>query len=141
VSIFLTGLIKLEKVMQNNAALNLKNFHKPGFVYLIKNDAMPGIYKIGCSVDYKKRIKNMSSSTHIPKPFILLAVIESTNKNELERYIQMSLDDRHYAKEFFTFDHDQEAIDNIVGLSHDYIESPYAIDDALLSIMVEDLLL
>ena len=122
--------------MQNNSAHILKNFHKPGFVYLIKNDAMPGLYKIGCSVDYKKRIKNMSSSSQIPIPFDLLAVVETTSRFELERFIQMNLDDHHYGKEFFKFGTHKRATDVFIGLSHDYIKSPYARDDVILSILI-----
>jgi hypothetical protein len=44
------------------------------------------------------------------------------------------------ADESLKFASDKEAIDYVVGLSHEYIESPYSRDDIILSILIEGIL-
>lgn len=40
-----------------------------GYVYILRNPAMEGIFKIGKADDVQKRINELSSSTGVPMPF------------------------------------------------------------------------
>jgi hypothetical protein len=40
-----------------------------GIVYVLTNEAMPGLVKIGYTTDLKERIKKLSQPSGIPAPF------------------------------------------------------------------------
>lgn len=54
-----------------------------GFIYVLGNECMPGVYKIGMTTrSPQKRCEELSSTTSCPKPFTVLAYIETdTAKN------------------------------------------------------------
>lgn len=44
-----------------------------GWVYVLENESMPGVYKIGMTTSTpEKRAKDISSSTGVPTPFIVV---------------------------------------------------------------------
>lgn len=50
---------------------------KYGFVYLLANDCMPDIYKIGCTErSPKQRAEELSSPTAVPGPYEVLCYVE-----------------------------------------------------------------
>jgi hypothetical protein len=82
-------------------------FIMEGYVYILSNESMPGIYKIGCtSKTVKERIDELSRSTGVPTPFTEEAsyyvfdmmMAESKLHQELAQYRVSS------NKEFFKVD-------------------------------------
>lgn len=77
-----------------------------GFVYLISNFAMPGIYKIGMSERAPhQRLQELSSATCVPMPFQLLCYIEVADCRAVEGGFHQQLCDFRLSnsREFFVF--------------------------------------
>ena len=49
-------------------------FRPPGYVYVLSNPAMPGLYKIGSTRDLTSRLKDLSNGTGVPAEFEIEAV-------------------------------------------------------------------
>lgn len=63
-----------------------------GFVYILGNDAMPGIFKIGFTMGHPKtRIEQLSASTSCPMPFDMVAAFGVENPREVEQAIHVKL--------------------------------------------------
>lgn len=80
-----------------------------GFVYLLSNDSMPGIYKIGMTKRPPSvRAAELSASTSAPKPFRLLCYGEHENARatELEIHALLSCFRVNHGREFFSLDID-----------------------------------
>lgn len=78
-----------------------------GFVYVLGNQSMPGIYKIGFTLKHPmERITELSRATACPTPFDLLAFIGCANPQGVEAEIHGALDDHRVndAREFFKVD-------------------------------------
>lgn len=57
-----------------------------GFVYVMSNESMPGIYKIGMTEGAPlKRCAELSSSTSAPQPFEVMMYLETEDPRFLER--------------------------------------------------------
>lgn len=64
-----------------------------GFVYVLGNESMPGIYKIGMTLNHpKERVAQLSAATACPTPFDLLAVIGCEDPRWTEMEIHKNLD-------------------------------------------------
>ena len=50
-----------------------------GIVYVLTNEAMPGLVKIGYTTDLKRRIKELSQPSGIPAPFECFFAVEVEN--------------------------------------------------------------
>lgn len=75
-----------------------------GFVYILGNRAMPGIFKIGMTMYApSRRCLELSSSTSVPLPFEVLAYGEVENPSELENVLHSSFMDYRVSasREFF----------------------------------------
>lgn len=58
---------------------------KYGFVYLLGNIYMPGIYKVGCTErSPQQRAEELSSGTGVPAPFDVLCYIEAQDFQAVE---------------------------------------------------------
>lgn len=58
----------------------------PRLIYVLKNEAMPGLVKIGLTTDtVKSRISNLSSSTGVPLPFECHFASDIPEKVKLEK--------------------------------------------------------
>ncbi|MGE5650931.1 MAG: GIY-YIG nuclease family protein [Bacillota bacterium] len=78
-----------------------------GFVYVLGNDSMPEIYKIGRTDRHPKtRMEELSRVTACPTPFELLAFIGCEDPQWVESEIHKALDDFrvNQAREFFRVD-------------------------------------
>jgi hypothetical protein len=78
-----------------------------GFVYVLKNESMPGIYKIGFTTKHpKERMESLSQATACPTPFDLLAYFGCERPHEVEREIHQRLKNSrvNHAREFFRAD-------------------------------------
>jgi T5orf172 domain. len=79
---------------------------KAGFVYVLSNEAMPGVVKIGMTArDPKVRLKEINSATGV-LPFKLEAVIVSRNARWTEREVHKALEGHRInsKREFFRLD-------------------------------------
>lgn len=88
-----------------------------GFIYLLSNEIMPDLLKIGyCTRKVEERVKELNSQTGVPYPFTIEAYFGSDKPEEDERIIHEKLINyRIEKKEFFkisTF----EAIEKIVNI-------------------------
>lgn len=58
-----------------------------GYVYLMANLYMPGVYKIGKSINPKRRCRELSSGTGVPGKYLLVASIETPSHSWVESKI------------------------------------------------------
>lgn len=75
-----------------------------GFVYILGNASMPGIYKIGQTGRHpKERVEDLSRATACPTPFVLLAYFGCHDHELVEREIHDDLSGYRVsaAREFF----------------------------------------
>lgn len=62
-----------------------------GFVYLMVNDHMPGLYKIGKSINPKERSNQLSRATGVPGKYRVIAKIETPSHSWVEKTIHARL--------------------------------------------------
>ena len=77
-----------------------------GYVYILENDAMPGLIKIGkTSRDSIERARELSATTGIPTPFKVAFELSSEKYEKLEREMHSRLADYRVAsnREFFKY--------------------------------------
>lgn len=75
-----------------------------GFVYLLANHCMPGIYKIGMTErSPTQRCNELSASTSVPDSFTILFYVEVDNPLIVERSIHQHFDNSRvsFNREFF----------------------------------------
>lgn len=78
-----------------------------GFVYLLKNPAMPGLFKIGCTErSPHARAAVLSRATGVPQPFEVICYLEVVHPQRVEQHIHQELAALRDAKnrEFFRAD-------------------------------------
>lgn len=93
-----------------------------GFVYILGNQSMPGIYKIGFTLGHPKaRMEQLSGATACPTPFDMLACFGVADPRQVEGLIheQYAACRVNSSREFFQMDPDQ--LQDIVG----YWSDPY----------------
>ena len=77
---------------------------KFGFVYILINDYMPGVYKVGCTErSPHERASELSSHTSVPAPFEVLCYIEIDDFQAWERRVHEWLSEHRISsgREFF----------------------------------------
>lgn len=94
-----------------------------GFIYVLFNDAMPGILKIGqTSKNPFERMRQLSAATSCPEPFKMMAFFECNYYKEIELFVHKELDSMRTnpCREFFK----TERIDVLEAISgaFDYFE-------------------
>lgn len=75
-----------------------------GFIYVLSNSSMPGIYKIGYTANHPNtRMEQLSAATACPTPFSLLAAFGVEGPREVEREIHTTLSKHriNQQREFF----------------------------------------
>jgi len=76
-----------------------------GFVYIMENSAMPGLYKVGCTMrSPRQRAIELSASTGVPCTFDVIYYAEVENPDRVERRVHQHLDRFRYNgnREFFS---------------------------------------
>jgi T5orf172 domain len=64
-----------------------------GWVYILANDSMPGLLKIGYTIRTpQERARELSSATGVPKPFRVAYAWETKNPKALEASVHIRLD-------------------------------------------------
>lgn len=75
-----------------------------GFVYVLGNECMPGIYKIGFTTNHPQvRANQLSASTSCPTPFEIYACVGAESPEKMERDIHERLSNFRIndSREFF----------------------------------------
>jgi len=101
-----------------------------GVMYILKNESMPNLYKLGMTrKDVESRLKSLWSTTSIPTSFNLVCEFKTDHVMQLEKYIHRKLSSRRVnpKREFFYFTNDGDAVDRVSKLvcafkPHDYTE-------------------
>lgn len=94
-------------------------YKENGFIYILSNECMPGIYKIGMTTNSpEQRAREISSSTGIPVPFTVVAAFHSKNPSQDERMVHDGWAKHriNQSREFFRLT-DQELEDAIHEIS------------------------
>jgi hypothetical protein len=98
-----------------------KDFRLAGWVYMLSNEYMPGIYKIGMTTTSPEvRAKELSSATGVPFPFKIEAAFHCDNPANSERLIHEDLQDVRIndSREFF-----QDNADDLASLCEQHCEA------------------
>lgn len=88
-----------------------------GFVYVLANPAMPGLYKIGFTTQsVQVRISDLSRGTSVPAAFYKVLDITTYNPAAVERDVHLILRDArsNARREFFQFTSDTEAAASVL---------------------------
>ena len=75
-----------------------------GWIYVMRNKAMPGLFKIGFTMDDpRERANQLSSPTGVPMPFEVVCAIKTRYPAETESYLHEQLSRRRVnaSREFF----------------------------------------
>ena len=98
-----------------------------GFVYILSNETMPGLVKIGFSTrPMEERLKELNSQTGVPYPFTIEAYFGSEKPEDDEKIIHKELEKfRIERKEFFKITTAEvvENIERIIGSIPIYVFS------------------
>ena len=100
-------MAELDEILNLTPQLNMAippDYTPSGWVYVLANESMPGVYKIGMTqTSPEKRAKEISSATGVPSPFIVVSSFRSDSPFEHEKKIHQLLS-RHrisQGREFF----------------------------------------
>jgi hypothetical protein len=88
-----------------------------GKLYIIQNESMPGMYKVGITTKTMQERLAQLYSTGVPTPFRVRYVTEHENFKEIEKAIHslFSKERVNNSREFFEFDEDTiELIINLI---------------------------
>jgi len=113
--------IRLKIVQQRNKWEAIDVVHskvKEGFVYLLSNELMPGVYKIGFTTQNPdKRAKEVSAKYKLPKPFQVVKYWRTKDPYILEQRIHSKLKGFRKADEFFEIDLEsaKEIIESLIS--------------------------
>ena len=90
--------------MEQNMEMEKSN----GWVYVLTNEAMPGLVKVGCTTRTPEiRAKELFEETAgVPAPFVVIYAAYTPEHKESEELVHLTLkrEKRHYNKEFFKCD-------------------------------------
>ena len=90
----------------------------PNIIYVLTNEAMPGIVKIGLTTDsVESRITQLSSATGVPLPFECYFAAEVTDCNKLEKTLHQLFSDGRVnpKREFFKIDPEKVVLAISIG--------------------------
>ncbi|WP_312839307.1 GIY-YIG nuclease family protein [Pantoea piersonii] len=124
------------------------SFKQQGFVYVLKNEFMPDVYKIGMTTNCPDlRAKEISSTTGVPTPFTVLTAHHSKNPRADERMIHEAFSRFRISekREFFRLDKDAlysllNELRALVGPERNADVAELALYDSLISFHKEDAL-
>ena len=75
-----------------------------GYVYVLSNESMPGLYKIGCTYKNPSKRARDLYSTGVPAPFVVEYCVHIENYTYIEKVAHSNLSNYNYNKEFFRCD-------------------------------------
>ncbi len=94
----------MNEEIEENFSMDSKVEGKDGWVYVLENQAMPGLVKIGFSMkDPSIRAEELSNSTSVPLPYIVSYRALVVNPQTVEQAVHSVLDDKRLndKREFF----------------------------------------
>ena len=96
-----------------------------GYVYVMSNEAMPGLYKIGCTSRHPSERASDLYTTGVPTPFVVEYCINIDNYANIEKLIHKELSSYNFGKEFFKCDLEKciLTIKKVAGYNSKYSES------------------
>ena len=96
-----------------------------GYVYVLSNESMPGLYKIGCTARHPYARANDLYTTGVPSPFVVEYFININNYENIEKLVHKELSEYRLRKEFFKCDLDKciLAIKKIADKASQYSET------------------
>ena len=96
------------KFIQYKSSSNFRKNSKEGIVYLIANPAMPGLVKLGKTIDLKERLKQLFN-TSVPFPFRCIYAKKVKDYSEVERKLHKGLNNcrANMNREFFSIAEDE----------------------------------
>jgi hypothetical protein len=89
------------------------------FLYIMKNQGMPGLYKIGFSSDPVLRATGLSSATGVPLPFEIVHFVDCVTERQARRAEDMAHFIIEYSRvsesrEFFSLEHENIGVQAII---------------------------
>lgn len=116
-------------------------YREDGFIYILKNDSMPGVYKIGMTTTTpEQRAKEISSTTGVPTPFSVVAAFHSKNPARDEKMIHEAFSSEriNQSREFFRFSENEledviDELNSIVGPERNRDVADLAVYDSFIS--------
>tara|TARA_E500000331_G_scaffold245086_1_gene235504 strand:- start:31 stop:942 length:912 start_codon:yes stop_codon:yes gene_type:complete len=96
------------KFIQYKSSSDFRKNSKEGIVYLIANPAMPGLVKLGKTIDLKERLKQLFN-TSVPFPFRCIYAKKVKDYSEVERKLHKGLNNcrANMNREFFSIAEDE----------------------------------
>lgn len=111
-----------EEIEKHQVLTELKvpaDYRNAGFIYVLSNDLMPGVYKIGMTKHSPEaRAKEISATTGVPVPFKVLAAFHSSNPRADERMVHEGFSSCRVSqnREFFNLPTETEIEDALLEL-------------------------
>lgn len=120
-------------------------YRRNGFIYILSNECMPGVYKIGMTKNEpESRAKEISATTGVPTSFKVHAAFHSKNPRADEKMIHEALAASRVSdnREFFRLDEDalysaKSELRALVGPERDEDVAVIAMYDSLISFCKE----
>ena len=96
------------KFIQYKSSSDFRKNSKEGIVYLIANPAMPGLVKLGKTIDLEERLKQLFN-TSVPFPFRCIYAKKVKDYSEVERKLHKGLNNcrANMNREFFSIAEDE----------------------------------
>ena len=96
-----------------------------GYVYVMSNETMPGLYKIGCTARHPYERASDLYTTGVPSPFVVEYCINIDNYTNIEKLVHKELLEYNFGKEFFKCDLNKciLTIKKVAGQNSKYSES------------------
>lgn len=119
-----------------------KDYRSAGFIYVLSNEHMPGVYKIGMTKnDPESRAKEISSTTGVPSPFNVVAAFHSMNPRADERMIHDAFASCRVSqnREFFSLPNQKDIddalceLESVIGPERNAMVSDLAMSDVFIS--------
>jgi hypothetical protein len=86
----------------NSLASEMPPTYSTGWMYVLENERMPNVLKIGFTKNsVQERVAELSSSTGVPLPFVCVYLCRVRNPAAVERSLHQQLAQRNAGKEFF----------------------------------------
>ena len=89
----------------------------PEIIYVLTNEFMPGLVKVGRTTNLAQRIKDLSSATGVPLPFVCHYAVEVENATILEHTLHQLFSDKrvNLKREFFRLEPERVVVALSIG--------------------------
>ncbi len=89
------------------------------FIYIMRNEGMPGLYKVGISTDPAIRASGLSSVSGVPLPFEVIHLVDCVTERQARRAEAMAHFILEYSRvnssrEFFRLEQENVGVQSII---------------------------